>query len=361
MSGGNGGARAWELLRQEAKATGQDVQALATDYVIERLMERLSAVDEDGVVAIKGGQSLGLLLSDRLRPTKDLDINVDGRSQDDPEIAERAIALVALACSIQRDDGVHFDVSGIDVERRKHQGEGGLRLTIPAGVHTSRVPFVIDVGIGNEMTFEPSSVSSSGVLGGRKAAPAPIEVLVYPLENTLAEKLVAKIEDGSASIRHKDFFDLWMLFEIAKRIGDLSLLSVSTESLSPEESERVLAVRDSIRTGTLFDLPEIGIDDGCLDRLGLALRRTAAHRAAAIPDDVEAYLESEFARDSIQPIQWANWCRNNLARLRYAPPGTERGGDRDRSLARLFQDLAPFLESVAARARFPDAVASPVR
>jgi len=348
--GGNSGARTWELLRQEARAARADVQALATNYVIERMMARLMAADARGAITIKGGQSLSLLLGP-MRPTKDLDLNVSVTSTADPEVRTRIVATIAAACSAGADDGVAFDVEGMEVEHREHQGEGGLRITVPASIHTSRIPFVIDIGIGNEMTFAPTAMTVPGVLGGRKSAPPPVEAKVYPMETTIAEKLVAKFEDGSASIRHKDFFDIWMLIEIARRVGDLSLMSARRESLDGETADLVAEVRDHLGKGTLLSLPPREIAAGCVERLALSLRRTADQRGAEIPDDVEAFLMTEFAGDPVQSAQWPNWCRNNAARLRYVPPGMEKGADRNVALAVLLADVAPFLEQVASRAR----------
>lgn len=348
--GGNSGARTWELLRQEARAAKADVQALATNYVIERMMARLMEADAKGAFTIKGGQSLSILLGPQ-RPTKDLDLNVSVSSVADPEVRARIVATIRQACAAEADDGVSFDVEALEVEHREHQGEGGLRITVPASIHTSRIPFVIDVGIGNEMTFAPTEMTVPGVLHGRKSAPPPVEAKVYPMETTIAEKLVAKFEDGAASIRHKDFFDIWMLIEIARRVGDLSLVSAKREDLDGGTAALVGEVREHLDKGTLLSLPRREISAGCVERLALALRRTADQRGATIPDDVEGFLMSEFADDPVQSEQWPNWCRNNASRMSYVPPGMEKGADRKAALSVLLSDVAPFLEQVARLAR----------
>jgi hypothetical protein len=163
------------------------------------------------------------------------------------------------------------------------------------------------------------------------------------MENTLAEKLVSKFEDGSASIRHKDFFDLWLLIATLRRIGDFSVLDASASDEEDLRSE----VRGRLSDGSLLEMPCREISDACKGRLSLAMARTSAHRGTTIPDDVAAFLEDEFANDLVQPRQWANWLRNNGARLKYRPPGQ---GSKD-SLAALVADVGPFLEEIAAIAR----------
>jgi len=341
-------ARTYELLRQRAKSTGADVQSLAVSYAIERFMARLMANDSAGAITVKGGQSLGILFGNQMRPTKDLDINVGADAAENPE--EWAASAIAAACEGGWDDGLSIDAAGLSFERRGHQGDGGLRITVPCSVHTCRTTFVIDVGIGNEITFEPSLVKVPGVLGGHKAAPPALDARVYPHENTLAEKIAAKVEDGTASIRHKDFFDVWLCIEIMRRAGDLRLLVARDDEMTPAEADLVREVKARLADGTLLSMPRREIEPECLDRLGLALSRTAAHRGTTIPEDLEGWLREEFAADAHHSAQWANWCRNQKGRLLFQPPGTGKDDDRAAALSVLLDDIGPVVGEMASRA-----------
>lgn len=344
----NPGARTWEMLRQQARASGHDVQALATNYVIERFIARLMVGNMDGAISVKGGQSLGILFGNLMRPTKDLDINfsitADKRGRND-----RIISKIRAACERHSEDGITFDLDRIEIEFRRHQVEGGLRISVPASIHTSRVPFLIDVGIGNEMTFDPIRLELNGILHGRKSAPPPTSAIIYPMENTIAEKLASKFEDGSASIRHKDFFDLWLLIETLRRIGDFAILD-GNASNDAEANELRSEVRTRLAAGTLLTMPERAISDDCKGRLSLALARTCGHRSATIPDDVYEFLTYEFSDDPIQSKQWVNWVKNNASKLRYGPP-TSPGANGRASLAVLVENIGPFLEEIASAAR----------
>jgi len=347
----NSGARAYELLRQRAKAVAADVQALAISYAIERFMARLMAADDRGAVTVKGGQSLGILFGNQMRPTKDLDINVDASSDAEEWIAR----TIRRACQIDLGDGLSIEPDGLRLEHREHQGEGGLRVSVPARVHSCRTDFAIDVGVGNEITFEPKTMTVAGVLGGHRTAPPALQTRIYPHENTLAEKIAAKIEDGVASIRHKDFFDVWLSVEILRRAGDLRLLSADDGEMTSEERSRAAAVRTGLADGTLLTLPCVEASGECLDRLGLALARTAAHRGTALPSDLPDWLMHEFGEDRNHSAQWANWCRNQKGRLRFSPPGTGKDDNRGEALATLLRHVGPELAEIAARAA-PEAV-----
>lgn len=351
------GASVLHKIKEAAKRDGREVQALATLFVIERFIARLSLADPDGRATIKGGQSVGIIFGNTARPTKDLDINVDL-----PDIADPLAwceDLVARAVATDLGDGVVIDIANARFDRRDHQGEGGLRVSIPASVYTCRVPFIIDVGVNNEMSFDPTEHRHAGVLVNDRNPPAPIDVRLYPFENTIAEKIVSKIEDGVASIRHKDFFDIWFAFETCMRLGDFSLLLAKPATLSQEEASRVASVRSAILDGTLLEGPVIGIADGVYDRLAHALSRTAVSRGAALPADLVGYFRSEFGDDENQSSQWANWCRNNRKRLLFQPPGTDAATDKNVAFHVLFDHIEPVLAEINSRLRCPGLPISP--
>lgn len=334
-------------IKLAAKRDGREVQAMATMYVIERFIARMNVADPEGRASVKGGQSLGIIFGNSSRPTKDLDINVDL-----PDVADPVAwceDMVFRAGSLDLLDGVTISGASMRMERREHQGEGGLRVHINASIHTCRVPFVVDVGINNEMSFDPTEHSHSGILGRDSRPPPPLDVKLYPFENTIAEKLVSKIEDGAASIRHKDFFDIWLAYEIGLRVGDFALMMPKGAGLSPDQADLVKRVHEVIADGTLLSMPEIGIADVVMDRLGYALSRTAASRGAVLPTGLPAFFREEFAEDASQAVQWANWCRNNGKRLMFSPPGTGPDTEKSMSFHVLFDRLDPFIEEMESR------------
>jgi hypothetical protein len=354
MTGTTSGAAILHKIKEVAKRDGREVQALATVLMIERFIARLSLVDTDGRVSIKGGHSLGIIFGHTGRPTKDLDVNVHL-----PDVADPIAwceELVRRVVSIDLGDGVVLDVANARYERRKHQVEGGLRVTIPASIHTCRAPIVIDVGVNNEMSFAPTMLSHAGILASDKTPFAPVAVNIYPFESTVAEKIVSKIEDGAASIRHKDFFDIWLTEEIGKRIGDYSKFLSKPKFLTPLDALAVSQVRRGIVDGSLLDMPIVGIEDVVYDKLAYAVSKTAASRGTALPDDLVGFLRTEFGDDEAQSMQWANWARNNRKRLLFQPPGTEATADRNMAFHALFDHLEPFLGEINARLKKPGLV-----
>lgn len=337
----NMGASVFDHIRREAKQRHRDVQAEAQSYAIRRFIARLMGVDEEGRTSIKGGQALGILFGNDRRPTKDLDLSVNGAGLNDPDGWVRQ--LIEAACA-DVDDGVAFKAEDIQIEHRVHQGSGGYRMTIRSMIHTCRTDFVVDVGMTDSLKFKPLDVT----LDDRYPhAPASPPVRVYPVEASFAEKLLSKVEDGASNIRHKDFYDLWNIQKITSKIGDLGYLTAATFDLSDE----LLTWRDDvvrkIKDGSFLDLPDVDVTDECLDVFAFALYRCSITRGTQIPDDLVAHLREEFANDPYQSGQYANWIKNQRARLINLPPGSE---DKSGALGMLLDEIENFVSLIAERA-----------
>ncbi|NTF17080.1 nucleotidyl transferase AbiEii/AbiGii toxin family protein [Agrobacterium rubi] len=337
----NMGASVFEHVRREAKERKRDVQAEAQSYAIRRFIARLMGADQEGRASIKGGQALGILFGNDRRPTKDLDLSINGSGLDDPDGWVRR--LIEAACA-DIDDGVSFKSEDIQIEHRVHQGSGGYRMTIRSTIHTCRTDFVVDVGMTDSLKFKPIDVT----LDDRYPhAPASPVVRVYPVEASFAEKLLSKIEDGASNIRHKDFYDLWNIHKITTKIGDLGYITASTFDLSDE----TLAWRDEVVTkikdGTFLELPDVDVAEECLDMFGYALYRCSLTRGTPIPADIMTHLREEFANDQHQSTQYSNWIKNQRARLINLPPGSD---DKGAALGILLDEIDAFVSVISTRA-----------
>lgn len=340
----NMGASVFEHVRKEAKARARDVQAEAQSYAIRRFIARLMAADTERRTTVKGGQALGLLFGNDRRPTKDLDLNIDCSGVADPDVWIKE--LIMAACD-NTDDGVSFQAEDLIIEQRPHQGLGGYRVSIRSSIHTCRTPFVIDVGVGNQMAFKAVDLT---IHEKHPHAPEPADVKVYPIETTFAEKLLSKVEDGASSIRHKDFYDLWYIHDIATRIGDLSYMTAKSLDLDDEE----LAWRDmavsKVKDGTYVELPQGPIDEECVNRFAYALYRSSNSRGTDLPASMMDLLRHEFADDDYQSSQFGNWIKNQKQRLINLPRGAGNAAERPLALGMLIDDLEHFIQMISARA-----------
>lgn len=202
----NMGASVQARLKNLSRDRGIDMVALLRRYAQERLLYRLSVSEEASNFCVKGG----LLLSayndgDLLRPTEDIDFN---GFDPDADVAAVEAALRRVLATEVPDDGVSFFAETIRVQKDRTGRIPGGKVSFAAKVHTSRVEVRVDVGFGNPVSPGVRKLVMPTLLEG--VAPRP-EVLAYPLETVVSEKLHAMAQFGVLNTRVKDYFDLWML------------------------------------------------------------------------------------------------------------------------------------------------------
>ena len=101
-------------------------------------------------------------------------------------------------------DAVSFDADAIEIGAIQAENEyAGTRATLPARSGKARLSLQIDMGLGDSVWPAPRSCVYPALLD----FPAP-EVLMYPREAVVAEKLEALVVLGDRNSRIKDFFDL---------------------------------------------------------------------------------------------------------------------------------------------------------
>ena len=190
-------------LLARARAEKSDFQILLTRYALERLLYRLSISDQRERFVLKGAMLFATWRDDPFRPTRDLDLL--GHGDPDPAaIAESVRAICSVAVS---DDGVVFDIEGIEAAPIRDEAEyAGVRVRTSATIAGAHLPIQIDVGFGDAITPEPVEIEYPALL----EAPAPV-LRAYPPETVVAEKLEAIVSLGVANSRMKDFYDLWMI------------------------------------------------------------------------------------------------------------------------------------------------------
>jgi hypothetical protein len=81
----------------------------------------------------------------------------------------------------------------------------GVRVSMTARLATARIPFHIDVNVGDPISPDPQAVELPRILG------APVLVKGYPMVMVHAEKIVTAISRGTANTRWRDFGDIYTL------------------------------------------------------------------------------------------------------------------------------------------------------
>lgn len=172
-------------------------------YGIERLMYRLSCSPYKDRFVLKGAMMFYFWLENAYRPTRDLDLLGLGELS-----ADSLRSIFEDICEISvEDDGIEFCKEEIELEEiREAEVYQGLRVKIPWKLGKIRLKVWVDVGFGDAIVPEPEKAVYPVLLD----LPHP-EMMMYPKETVVAEKVDAVILLGIHNSRMKDYYDLWTL------------------------------------------------------------------------------------------------------------------------------------------------------
>lgn len=187
-------------LLDQARQAGDDFQTRLTAYAFERFLYRLGVSELRDRFVLKGAMLLRLWSDRPYRATRDLDLLRQGEGSHD---AIRADLQAILALPVDP-DGITFEAESLRLGDIRAEDEyAGTRATLDARCGTARLRLQIDLGVGDPVWPPARSCTYPTLL--EFGAP---EVLAYPREAVVAEKLEALIVLGDRNSRIKDFFDL---------------------------------------------------------------------------------------------------------------------------------------------------------
>jgi hypothetical protein len=200
-------------LLNRARLTGDDFPTVLTGYCFERFLYRLGASRFRDRFVLKGAMLLRLWSDQPYRATRDLDLLRRG----DGSFEAIRGDLRSICATPVEPDAMVFDTDAIRIETIRAEDEyAGARVTLPARCGTARLMLQIDMGLGDAIWPTPTPCAYPTLLD----FPAP-DVLAYPRETVVAEKLEAMVVLGDRNSRIKDFFDLHYLagrFEFERAI-----------------------------------------------------------------------------------------------------------------------------------------------
>ncbi|MFZ1381796.1 MAG: nucleotidyl transferase AbiEii/AbiGii toxin family protein [Scrofimicrobium sp.] len=146
-----------------------------------------------------------------------------------------------------------------------------VRVHLTAHLAKARIPFHVDINLGDPIWPAPVKTRLTRLLGGN------IETLGYPLSMSLAEKIVTAIERGTANTRWRDFVD----------ISSLS----STESISGSELTRSIEVVADHWRVELAPLADVLRDMAAIAQPRWIVWRRKQHLENATPEDFQELLK----------------------------------------------------------------------
>ncbi len=185
-----------------AKLKHENFDYVLRQYLIQRLLYRLSISDYKSQFLLKGATLFWVWNQDIHRPTRDIDLLGSG-SNNKLYLAD----VFKRVVSLHVEDGLAFDVQDIQVQDIKENATyQGVRITGHARLDQASIPFQVDIGFGDAVTPSPERIQIPSYLDLPVA-----NIRAYPVYTVVAEKFQAMVELGIANSRLKDFFDVWVI------------------------------------------------------------------------------------------------------------------------------------------------------
>ena len=215
-----------------AKEKHISAQIVLQNYMLERLLERISLSKYHDNFILKGGFLLAAMVGLDTRATMDMDATVKGLAVTKETISQMFIDV----CEVHIDDNISFTFNGID-DIREDDEYGGYRVSLTGNYPPMAVPLKIDITTGDKITPREMVYSFNLMFEERS-----INVLAYTVETILAEKLETIISRGDQNTRPRDFYDVYILNTLQKQnIDDQILKEAFAATVKKRGTEHIIA------------------------------------------------------------------------------------------------------------------------
>lgn len=195
------------IIKNMAAKTGIKANALLQNYMLERLLERISVSEYKWKFILKGGMLISAIVGLDSRTTMDMDVTIKGVDFS----KENLLSIFERILKVPIPDDVKFILKGIE-EIREESEYGGYRISIEIAYETVVVPLKIDISTGDIITPKEVLYSFDLLFEDRN-----IEILAYNLETVLAEKFETIISRGILNTRARDFYDIYILTTLQEK------------------------------------------------------------------------------------------------------------------------------------------------
>lgn len=218
-------------IKKVAQAKHISAQLVLQNYMLERLLERLSLSRYKSNFIIKGGFLISSIVGLDTRTTMDLDTTIKGFAL----THEKIQSVFNEICGIEIDDDISFEITRIS-DIRETDDYPGIRLSLKAKYPPINVPMMVDITTGDMIT--PCEVEREFSLMFEKRQ---ISALTYNLETVLAEKLETVLSRTIANTRARDYYDIYVLYALRNdKMDKMMLKQALLRTMEKRNSEKVL-------------------------------------------------------------------------------------------------------------------------
>lgn len=195
-------------------------QLVLQNYMLERLLERISRSKYNQNIILKGGFLIGAIVGIDSRTTMDLDTTIKALTVSKENVRE----IFEHIIQVDLNDEIKFKIRNVDDIREKDEYPG-IRVSLEALYPPLAVPLKVDVTTGDKITPKEIEYKFKLIFDENKE----ISILAYNLETVLAEKLETIISRSILNTRPRDYYDVYILWKLQKENIDIGTLKLALQ------------------------------------------------------------------------------------------------------------------------------------
>ena len=202
------------IIKRRAAEAGVSPQLMLQNYMLERLIDRISKSPWRSSIIVKGGMLIGSLIGVDRRSTKDLDTTIRNFTLSH----QKAEEVFRGICRVEVDDDIVFAFARTE-DIRDTDDYPGIRVFLKANYAPMSIPVKVDITTGDAIVPEAMTYEYPFAFDEGSA-----RILAYPLETIFAEKLETVLTRSTANTRLRDHYDIYELWHIRGTECNIPLL-----------------------------------------------------------------------------------------------------------------------------------------
>lgn len=218
------------IMKNIAKEKNISAQLVMQNFMLERLLERVSLSKYQQNFILKGGFLIAAMVGLDSRSTMDMDATIKGYPVNEQTIVD----MFTDICNIDLTDDVDFTFKSIS-EIREGDDYNGFRVSLTANYPPMQIPLKLDITTGDEITPREIEYKFKLMLEERS-----ISVMAYNLETVLAEKLETVISRGDLNTRPRDYYDVYILTKLQIENINLDELRLALQATTQKRGSSVI-------------------------------------------------------------------------------------------------------------------------
>lgn len=218
------------VIKNISKDKHISAQLVMQNYMLERLLERISISKYRQNFILKGGFLIAAMVGLDTRATMDMDATIKGWPVNEESIQKMFLDI----CEIDLHDDVTFELKKIG-EIREGDGYTGYRVSLSANYPPMAVPLKLDITTGDKITPREIEYRFKLLLEDRE-----ISVLAYNLETVMAEKLETVVPRGDQNTRPRDYYDIYILDKLQYKNIEIGALKAALDATSEKRGSKKL-------------------------------------------------------------------------------------------------------------------------